>query len=181
MTEREQRLRDIEARVEAVTPGPWKSGHYAPTEQVSVYYDQIDEGTSCIARTTYTILDGSEQSISDMNFIAHARQDVPWLLAEVRRLEATLVEMEEKARLFATKCEYSLDRIMRLNNYAEALEWLLEVERDGPSIRNGNCIMYVPDDDEWNYEQIRNNQKESIASIYKAAKQAVEIAKEVHP
>lgn len=140
MTEREQRLREIEARVEAVTPGPWKSGHYAPTEQVSVYYDQIDEGQSCIARTTYTILDGPEQSISDMKFVAHARQDVPWLLAEVRRLEKANLALSRSisvagcsvcpvAESEAVSC--SSDCIKNISHWANRIASLTEEPTNG--------------------------------------------------
>ncbi|MHB8406220.1 MAG: hypothetical protein ACYDCJ_12435 [Gammaproteobacteria bacterium] len=59
----------IEARANAATPGPWDT-------------DEYDGGL----RSTVTA--GPITSDEDYDFIAHARTDVPALIAEVRRLRA---------------------------------------------------------------------------------------------
>jgi hypothetical protein len=71
------RLAEIAARVEAASKGPWK-----------VCEDYSD------------VLDGDGHQIishfhdADGQFTAHARQDVPALLAEVERLKARVAELE---------------------------------------------------------------------------------------
>jgi hypothetical protein len=80
MTDEERQA--ITARVEAATPGPWTAGEdvetageiYAGDDRVPVLHGPPFEGP----RT------------EDMSFIAHARTDVPALLAEVERLRAEL-------------------------------------------------------------------------------------------
>lgn len=72
-------LAAIEARVRATTPGPWRS--------VIEGRDQ-DSGSSFIMTEGEDIyLSGA--SDADQDFIAHARQDVPRLLAEIRRLKSS--------------------------------------------------------------------------------------------
>ena len=71
-------LRAIEARVNATTPGPWRS--------IIEGRDQ-DSGSSFITTEGEDIyLSGATDA--DQDFIAHARQDIVRLLAEVRRLSA---------------------------------------------------------------------------------------------
>lgn len=74
MTDKE--LEFIEKRVEAATPAPWITGSI-PWQ---VWYDG---GHGKICRV--------ESTAYDREFIAHARQDVPALLKEVRRLRGLLL------------------------------------------------------------------------------------------
>lgn len=62
----EQQLTDIETRANAATPGPWLQSDFA---------------------------DFAEIKSPDGAFIAHAREDVPALLTEVRRLRAVLEQI----------------------------------------------------------------------------------------
>ncbi|MFF2383696.1 hypothetical protein [Streptomyces sp. NPDC058108] len=73
-------LDDIEARAAAATPGPWSSHEDWPGRVFS------DGGPNYlhIARTTGWNAEANER------FIAHAREDVDALLAEVRRLRTEL-------------------------------------------------------------------------------------------
>lgn len=100
-------LDEIRARAEAATPGPWK-------------YDLCDWGkrTSCAVRHGGHLIIGFDGGLreNDASFIAHARNDIPSLLAEVERLskenemlegadiamEAMMAELE---RLRAEKTE----------------------------------------------------------------------------
>ena len=96
----EQELREIEARAEAATPGPWDIGHEAPPLYAgnSCITAKIGERMAIIFEANHNFeLDNSAA------FIAHARQDVPALVEEVRRLNA------ENARLRAALCFYSND------------------------------------------------------------------------
>lgn len=77
-------LEAIKARCEAATPGPW-------LENVSiVHVDAPDETPSRDAIVADTHWDGKafERVRGDAEFIAHARQDVPALVAEVERMRA---------------------------------------------------------------------------------------------
>jgi len=74
----------IRARAEAATPGPWKFGsNCIVTDNDDVLYTYVDRAP-----------DDDECWIScmdikpeDADFIAHAREDIPDLLAEVERLQ----------------------------------------------------------------------------------------------
>jgi hypothetical protein len=76
----DERLADIESRAEAATPGPWKS--YLEEREKMSGSDFIQTGGEDIYLTGATA--------ADQDFIAAAREDVPVLLAEVRRLRALL-------------------------------------------------------------------------------------------
>ena len=69
-------LDEIEARLRATTPGPWKS---------FVEGRDHTSGSSFIA-TPDNDIELTGATAADQDFIAQARQDVPRLLEEVRRL-----------------------------------------------------------------------------------------------
>ncbi|QLJ01493.1 hypothetical protein HZZ00_10975 [Streptomyces sp. NEAU-sy36] len=74
----------IQARANAATPGPW-----FPHEDWPGRVFAESEFNAHVARVTGSNPEANEQ------FIAHAREDVPALVAEVRRLRArTLTESE---------------------------------------------------------------------------------------
>lgn len=84
MTDRE--LDAIAARCEAATPGPW--------EPVVGRFDVIAPRETNAGLDRYHVCDTSGRDYDQMRvnaaFIAHSRQDIPALLAEVRRLRALL-------------------------------------------------------------------------------------------
>jgi len=78
----------IKVRVEATTPGPWKS-----------YFEGRDHtsGSSFIQTLTQDIYISAEDYVgggghfcADQDFIANAKQDIPRLVAEVERLQTLL-------------------------------------------------------------------------------------------
>ena len=69
-------LDEIEQRVMRATPGPWTS---------FVEGRDHTSGSSFI-RTAADDIELSGATIDDQDFIAHAREDIPALIAEVRRL-----------------------------------------------------------------------------------------------
>ena len=70
----------IRHRCDQATPGPWKS---------YVEGRDHDSGSSFIMTGGEDIeLIGA--SVADQDFIAHARQDIPQLVAEIRRLKAII-------------------------------------------------------------------------------------------
>lgn len=91
----EERLAEIEARANAATPGPWEAGESA--------FDSSTGGGSCLgvfAPTKYSpraLLANEVFDEADAAFIAHARADVPDLVAEMRRLRDTLERLVHRA------------------------------------------------------------------------------------
>lgn len=92
----EEELQAIEERANATTPGPWVS-----------YFEGRDHtsGESFIQAATQDLYlhaedykGGGGHFCADLDFIAHARQDVPRLIAEVRRLRSCLPREGEGPR-----------------------------------------------------------------------------------
>lgn len=80
-------LEPIKARAAAATKAPWREGTF------NVWMDEI---LCCIAKTYRRLSseianDSHEQQQADAKFIAHARQDIPALIAEIERLRLALV------------------------------------------------------------------------------------------
>lgn len=97
MNEVEQRLREIEERVSKATPGPWRAVCEATAEETACGRDVYSlTGPEWVEEGDYSFF-GED----DAQFIAHARDDVPWLLSllrereeEVRALRHLLNEIE---------------------------------------------------------------------------------------
>ena len=95
----------IEARVNAATPGPWITG-VRWEDPCDVYWVPINRPGSdpdnphqpdriaLIRYETCGFQYPHYEALSDAAFIAHARTDVPALVAEVRRLRAEREHME---------------------------------------------------------------------------------------
>ena len=81
-------LAAIEARANAATPGPWFSS--GPNLNTNPHVFELD------------YWNGGDDAIKHANrnavFIAHARNDIPRLIAEVRRLREIIAEKDEKAK-----------------------------------------------------------------------------------
>ena len=86
-----ERLAEIEARCEAATPGPWEWDDEAecmrhgskPVMMAMWYYDKC--GEVVVSLDVYD---------ADAEFTAHARQDIPALLDEVKRLREQLKNLD---------------------------------------------------------------------------------------
>jgi hypothetical protein len=76
----EEHLVNIENRLKSATPGPWTS---------FVEGRDHTSGSSFI-RTAGSDIELSGATAADQDFIAHARQDLEMLLAEIRRSRAKL-------------------------------------------------------------------------------------------
>ncbi len=75
----ERRLREIERRLarNTLTPGAWSTG----------------EGCEVVRGGVLICALPAKGPDADAEFIAHARGDVPWLLARVRQLEVALAKL----------------------------------------------------------------------------------------
>jgi hypothetical protein len=74
-----ERLREIRERCEAAAPGPWIAGGDA-------VYTGVECGDSCTLHGHFVFAD-PDVRLADVAFIAHAREDVPFLLACITELE----------------------------------------------------------------------------------------------
>lgn len=95
-----ERLDEIRERVEAATEGPWRShdfGHAGEEEPSSVVvhvggFDHSDLLTHDTETAVAWMPRWDRQESDNATFIAHARTDVPDLLAEVARLRERVTE-----------------------------------------------------------------------------------------
>lgn len=82
-----QRLLEIEQRANAATPAPWwmARADYDPVAHHQPYLIRYryDDVPTWIAESSKR-----KGAKADFAFIANAREDIPWLLARVRELEA---------------------------------------------------------------------------------------------
>jgi len=83
-------LAAIEARVEATPKGPWFVEYFGDEG----YPQRVENHAAILIADTH---EGGEGPRPIPEFIAHARTDVPALLAEVNRLRATLSRVKELA------------------------------------------------------------------------------------
>jgi len=82
-------IRKIEERLKGVTPGPWceAPGNFIVTDA------RGDDPTTGQIVAEVPCQKGNER---DVQFIAHARSDIPRLCAEVKRLRKALVPMSRR-------------------------------------------------------------------------------------
>ncbi|MFE2582843.1 hypothetical protein [Streptomyces sp. NPDC059378] len=93
----EEELSAIERRVGAATPGPWvgwmESRHsIGGTSFIQLRADAEEDDEFYLTRATggHEVVGADAQTDADIEFIAGARQDVPRLVKEIRRLRAVL-------------------------------------------------------------------------------------------
>jgi hypothetical protein len=82
-------LEAIEARCAGSTPAPWRS--YVEGRDHTSGSSFIMTGPADQRGDDIELLGAT---IADQDFIAHARQDVPSLIAEIRRLRAQLADRQ---------------------------------------------------------------------------------------
>lgn len=109
MTDAKERLREIWERAEKATPGAWKldiEAEYGEFGSVLCYYPYggVSEVEGKVVEVFRFRDDYGNDQGADGEFIAHAREDIPFLLAEVTRL----MERESKAEAMAA----GLDALM---------------------------------------------------------------------
>lgn len=74
-------LNEIETRLASATAGPWRT-------QIAACDHTDAEDHSAVKGGDGALVSGCIEWESDATFIAHAREDIPALIAEVRRLRA---------------------------------------------------------------------------------------------
>jgi len=79
-------LAEVRARTDAATPGPWEADGW----EIHAEPGHVWVAESCD-------LDAKDGGAANAAFIAHAREDVPFLLAELARRDAALEAVLEVA------------------------------------------------------------------------------------
>lgn len=83
-----ERLAEIEARAEAATEGPWKCWNGWPAKPMACERIGPDGGGGLHG------VPDIHGCVEDLEFAAHARQDIPDLLAYLRELEEETKRLE---------------------------------------------------------------------------------------
>lgn len=82
----EERLKEIKERLQATTPGVWKvwqpDDDYFGDDSPTV----VNESGKYIAQTSYDGLNDRETMTADAEFIAHAKDDILFLLEQLEVL-----------------------------------------------------------------------------------------------
>ncbi len=121
MTEAE--VQAIYERCESATPGPWRVKvteiHMAPLI-VSGEPDDTDQTVICTLNPPL----GNRRFAEDASFIAHARSDVPALVAEVDRQRRQVAWLQEQAGKFPDRLEAEREAAERAEG--ERIAGLLE-------------------------------------------------------
>lgn len=87
MSMADERLAEIEARAQAATEGPWR------VQSVRRADNEIGVFVAYVGSLAVLANEPNKSEQEDATFVAHARTDIPDLLAEVRRLRAVLAEI----------------------------------------------------------------------------------------
>jgi len=79
----EKRIKEISERLQATTPGAWKV--WEPDEDYFGSDDPciVSESGQYVAQTSYDGLNDRETMIADAEFIAHAKDDIRFLLEQL--------------------------------------------------------------------------------------------------
>lgn len=121
----------IRARAEAATRGPWKvmwQGNTVPSLQVvnEVFWENPKQIKVCSSI--------SPKREADADFISHAREDIPALLAEVKRLQGELdAEHEGLKNILSTsvpKLESEIAKSVAINKVLHEQIAAVTAERD---------------------------------------------------
>jgi predicted RNase H-like nuclease (RuvC/YqgF family) len=116
MDENKLDLQAIKARAEAATPGPWTQGKGEAKDFISAggelgFRLQINPTSWQKFATTETAA-----------FIAHARADIPALLAEIERLRKTNELLEKSVDILQNRLEVRAEEVERLTAEIEKLK-----------------------------------------------------------
>lgn len=116
----DQRVREIEARCRNATPAPWRYDLAcgAPGERNGIWcgrYLDEEPGVCGDFSQAWPLVE------HDASFIAHAREDIPWLLAERARLVAEL-ETVRQANVAHVRRIDALDRLTGICDTVEIVD-----------------------------------------------------------
>lgn len=110
----EERLLAIKARAEAATPGPFKVFYRALDFHSGFYESLWAEGQ----KEVICAVSHGKNDRADAEFLAHAREDVPALLAEVERLRAEVKSLNSIVESMSENIA-SLDKELEFSDETE--------------------------------------------------------------
>jgi len=117
-----KKIKEIEKRVEKATPGTWKVEKYYHDEP----YEKYIKSAAIVCRNkAITRNDWSNPLESDLEFIAHARQDIPYLLKIINELNTS----------DASKEESSIKYYNEMRKYRDELKYYKDLEEQGLLIK----------------------------------------------
>lgn len=115
------RIDEIRTRVEAATSGPWCNDGAEIYQGIEFEYHAEWIGETC--RT-----DG-DGGTADACFMAHARDDVPWLLTEVNRLTAERDALQQRLDAVSELCDREEHNAKRWEHPTPVPDWVPVVRR----------------------------------------------------
>ena len=113
-----KRIKEIKERVEKATPGTWKVEKYYHDEP----YEKYIKSAAIVCRNgTITRNDWSNPVETDLDFIAHARKDIPYLLKIIDKLNISDKGKEES----------SIKYYNEMRKYRDELKYYKKLEEQG--------------------------------------------------
>jgi len=130
------RFQEIKARCAAATPGPW----YRVAE--SVVSDRVPDSLPTSLVGSVVMFRGMFAADADVDFAAHSRADVPWLVAEVERLRAACFRV-------IVACGADVDGARTWQEYGES-RLADDAARAAADLRDDyqDALKEIPDEDE---------------------------------
>jgi hypothetical protein len=99
----EARLREMQARAEAATPGPWRYMHVGGGRDAWLVRNQEAYETVRRDGMEFATYDGRDLAARDAELIAHARTDLPalvgWALERVATLQVVFAQIAAEGEL----------------------------------------------------------------------------------
>lgn len=118
----DENLTQIKERTGKATEGKWR--HTLTTPEYDTYFI----GSSNVDGTFTPI--GNINGEADATFIAHAREDIPKLLAEIEYLRGRQAELLEYNRMYLADIKRMSAEVERLNMRLKQAEEILELDTD---------------------------------------------------
>jgi hypothetical protein len=101
----EEEIATIESRVAEIAEGPWFFLPARKRQDGTLMDFTVAYGVPGVASETYDLLDRYEEA--DYRFMAESRQNVPALIAEVRRLQTQLSEWRKASEELALRAAWA--------------------------------------------------------------------------
>jgi hypothetical protein len=150
----EARLKEIEARADNATRGPWFAplknlGSVESFAKVEYYLDDAQpvydftfyKSFEAYPPTGYAGPIFVASSLENADFIAHAREDIPALVSELRRLQAESTTELLASSQAVTKWSQECNRLHDENKSLKAKIADLAAERDGAIKQLGELLL----------------------------------------
>lgn len=112
----DEQIAEIRARAEAATPGPWSNTYFGGRCQT------VTKQRPGMTKLSIANCSASLNGEADATFIAHARQDVPALLADREELQRQLAETRERANQIGAEMRMLVKQRDEARKQVEAAE-----------------------------------------------------------